>query len=210
MVEITDMELNIGGGAVLSSPFHSVDILQHIISFVGVNQYRFVAPISHGFQLVYLKLYPGNKQTYFNASSLEHAEISLEGQDNRHSKALCTSAARHGSLSTLLYLRSMDFPWNKGTFCMAAKFGHVHIIEFLYAKHCPFASNTCSYAALNGHVSVLKWAKTNDFPWHDGTCSSAAHNNHLAVLQWARENGCPWNKLTCQYAAKNGHLKLLQ
>jgi hypothetical protein len=43
--------------------FRNLDILQHIVLFVGDNQYRFVAAISKGFQALYLNLFSNpNKQ----------------------------------------------------------------------------------------------------------------------------------------------------
>jgi hypothetical protein len=58
-----------------SSPFDNLDILQHIISFVGKNQYRFVAIINQNFQQVYLQLFPENRKTYFNTSTIEHISM---------------------------------------------------------------------------------------------------------------------------------------
>jgi hypothetical protein len=57
------------------SPLDDFNLLQNIISFVGKNQYRFVAAINRDFQAVYLKLFPDNKQTYYNASTVGHAAL---------------------------------------------------------------------------------------------------------------------------------------
>jgi hypothetical protein len=59
----------------VSSIFQNVDILRAIVSFVGMNQYRFVATINKDFMATYLKLFPNNKETYINGSTVNHATI---------------------------------------------------------------------------------------------------------------------------------------
>jgi hypothetical protein len=97
------------------SPFENLDVRQHIISFVGKNQYRFVAAISRNFQAGYLQLYPDNKQTYYNVSTVEHADICFESHDAHRSSTLCKTAARHGNLSVLMYLESRECTWDTST-----------------------------------------------------------------------------------------------
>jgi hypothetical protein len=45
------------------SPLEDASLLQHIVSYVGINQYRYVASISKEFQRGYLHLFPDNKST---------------------------------------------------------------------------------------------------------------------------------------------------
>jgi hypothetical protein len=196
-----------------SSPLKDLDIAKNIIAFVGCNQYRFVAAISKDFQAAYQQLYPNNKRTYYNASTIQHANICIEeGRDVNHSNfsILCTSAARHGSLTALLHVRSLGVPWNASTCRMAAKFGHLHVLKYLHENDCRFDENTCSGAAFNGHLDILQWARKNNYPWRESTCNNAALNGCLNVLQWARANGCPWNERVCSNAAAKGHLEVLQ
>jgi hypothetical protein len=96
-----------------ATPFQHSDLLRHIISYVGEKQYRFVAAINKDFQAAYLELFHNDTQTYYNASTIKHAIISMEdGTVNddsmdddevglSSSSTLCTSAARHGSVFTL-------------------------------------------------------------------------------------------------------------
>jgi mRNA-degrading endonuclease HigB of HigAB toxin-antitoxin module len=45
------------------SPFTNIDIVQQIVSFVGGNQYRFVATINKDFKAAYMKQFPYNQKT---------------------------------------------------------------------------------------------------------------------------------------------------
>jgi hypothetical protein len=197
----------------VSSPFQNLDVLKCIVSFIGKNQYRFVAAINQSFKMTYHQLYPNNKTTYYNASTLKHAMICFEEchfmQQERFA-VLCTDAARHGNLSALQYLRENEVPWDQHTSSTAAKFGHLHILQYLHTNHCPWDAQTCANAALYGHLEVLQYARRNDCPCDGWTCRNAAENGNLEVLQWAHENGCPWNSCTSSCAAFNGHLTMLQ
>jgi hypothetical protein len=116
------------------SPLDNAHILQRIVAFVGTNQYRFVAVINHTFHTAYMQTFPHNsKKTIINASTILHAKICmLESQyQKRTCSVLCTSAARHGSLTPLQYLLSMGYSWNIAAYHMAAKYGHVHILKHL-------------------------------------------------------------------------------
>ena len=58
-----------------------IRIIKHILSFVGRNQYRFVAAINKGFKEAYLELFPENKTTHRNASTEKHARICWEEKE---------------------------------------------------------------------------------------------------------------------------------
>jgi hypothetical protein len=53
-------------------------LLATIISFVGCNQYRFVAAISKRLEAAYRNIFPDNKIKYMNASTMEHAKICVD------------------------------------------------------------------------------------------------------------------------------------
>jgi hypothetical protein len=171
-----------------SPPFENLDILQNIISFIGENQYRFVAAVNNDFKAVYLQLFPDNKQTSYNASTVEHVKICLKSQYIHHTctSTLCNSVARHGSISALIHLQSAGVPWDRSTCATAAKFGHLHILKHLHTHGCPWASDTCSNAALYGHLPLLQWARANGCPWDNDTCINAALNSHTSLLRWAQ------------------------
>jgi hypothetical protein len=194
-----------------SSPFYNLDILQHIISFVGQNQYRFVAIINPSFKKVYLQLFPENRETYCNASTIEHAKICFEESgDYINERKLCESAAKHGNLPVLQYLRSVNCSWNAGTCARAAKAGHLHILQWCRENGCHWNERTCEHAAEAGHLHILQWCRENGCLWNAQTCAYAALRGHLHVLQWCQENGCPWDEQTCANAALGGHLHILQ
>jgi hypothetical protein len=222
------------------TPLQDSNILQNIISFVGQNQYRFVAAVNRDFQAVYLQLFPDNKHTYYNASSVGHAtlcyndlaesnEVRLPRPDftrterRRFRRAvskqknnifkqgkLMTSAAKYGNLSALQYLRSVDCYWDERTCTVAVHNGHLTLLQWAHAHGCLWSSDTCAKAAEIERLDILQWARTNGCPWDVSTCHAAAKNGNLAMLQWAHANGCPWDKSTCNAAARNGHLAVLQ
>jgi hypothetical protein len=149
------------------SRFDDSCLLKCILSFVGNNQYRFVALINKEFQNVYLQLFPGNKSTYDNASTVEHAKICIAECRRIRSlrnATLCNSAVRHGDVSTLLYLRSIRFPWDQSTCSAAAKCNRLALLQLLHECGCPWDKTTCEFAAVNGHVEVLQWARAKKMP----------------------------------------------
>jgi hypothetical protein len=188
----------------------NADFLQHIISSVGCNQYRFVAAVSKDFRNAYLQLFPQNMSTYYNASTIEHADICImECRNIRQSATLCHAAIRHGSLPTLIYLHSLKYRWDDNVCNVAAQCGQLRILRYLRLNRCDWGK-TCEYAAQYGHLSVLQWAQAQGCPWDELTCAKASEHGHLGILQWVRTNGCPWDEQTCSGAAGCGHLQILQ
>ena len=161
--------------ALVTSTLDDLHLLKHIISFVGRYQYRFIAATNHRFQEAYEALYPGYKITYLNASTEKIAKMCWNEIDHENvypqdrEEELSGSAAAHGNLPVVKFLRSLHCRWNE---------------------------RTCAYAAKNGHLHVLKWCRANGCPWNEQTCSGAARYGRLNVLRWCRENGCPWDAHT--------------
>ncbi len=155
-----------------SFPFdQNLDVLKHVFSFVGQKQYRFVAGVNRCFQEAYLEEFPNEKWTYLNTSTEELARLcwSEIKHPNMHPNiyhqwVLCRSAAAHGKLPSLQFLRSVKCDWNE---------------------------RTCAAAAGTGHLNIVQWCRENGCPWDEYKCSSAAQNGHLNVLQWCRRKGCP-------------------
>jgi hypothetical protein len=186
------------------------DTLQHILSFVGCNQYRFVASVSKDFQNAYHQLYPENKTTYCNASTIGHAKICIaECKGTRKSVTLCYSAIRHGSLPALQYLRSSNYQWDAFVCNVAAQFGQLHILKYLRQKDCDWGK-TCELAVQYGHLPIVQWAHVNGCEWNEWTCAIAAEYGRLDILDWLHTNGCPWDEWTCWAAVEGGHLGILQ
>jgi hypothetical protein len=199
--------------------FQNADLLSNtgILSFVGHNQYRFVATINHKFHTIYLQLFPNNKRTHYNISTIEHTKISLEYtvlQNLRDARLSCL-AARYGCISTLKYAQTMGFQLGRWTWENAALYGQLHILQYGHANGYSWqSSHIYSAAAAKGHLHVIQWSHMNGFPWDDDddklTCYYAAINGHLEVLQYAHSNCCPWDFGTCCGAARYGYLEILQ
>lgn len=131
---------------------------------------------------------------------------------------ICDSAARHGQLGMLRYLRSLDPPcdWGADTCSQAALGGHFEVILWLRSQEppCEWGSRTTAYAAHGGHFSLLQWlcAQEPPCPLTSAACSHAAGAGHLDVLKWlrSREPPYPWDSSSCFFAAKSGHLHVLE
>ena len=192
-----------------TSPIDNLDglLLSEIISFIGPFHYYFIATINRRFQESYLEVFP-NKETTINASTLGYAELCchsicrLRYFDSRKlcasavddtGRKLCASAAYHGCLPALKYLRSIDCNWDTSTCSNAAMNDHFHILQWARKQGCPWDTETCCNAAKYGHFHLLQWVRKNGCRWDDRTCSYAAENGHLQILHWARKHGCQWN-----------------
>jgi hypothetical protein len=197
-------------------------LLSKIISYVGQNQYRFVATLDRRFHKHYAQLFPNDTSTYLNASTLEVAKFCVE--ELRHDSLF-------GTKFCSLELAYKRFPWEifyrLFWICQsAAKLGNLPALDFVLSEFlCKFPDKCCkkelykefericSNAARNGHRHILLYAKENDshewYKWNEVTCAAAAENS-LEMLQWVRENGCPWNSSTCACAAKSGNFDALK
>ena len=129
-------------------------------------------------------------------SSVERVKWAVNVMGATPNEHWCESAAMHGCLPALQWLRENDCPWG-ATMPYAAEGGHVHVLQWARQNGCPWDARTCSDAALHGHFETVKWARQNGCPWDEKTCSDAARNGHFEILKWARQNGCPWDKDYC-------------
>ena len=191
--------------------------LTEIVSFIGSNQYRFVAAINRRFHDAYLHAFPDNKETEINASTVSHAKICFEewgmysALDEDQRQDLCCSAAKHGSLPALLYLCSVNCVLTEWVSVIAAEHGHLHIIEWADRNGSPWNLHACTLAARNGHLHVMQWARTtHGCEWSHIACETAARNAQLHILQWAHESGYQLSVRVCAAAAENGHLHVLK
>ena len=125
--------------------------------------------------------------------------MEIDKTDYWQKRHLCSSAAAHGSIPALQYLRDHDSQWNETLFGSASLNDHM------------FVARWWEKAAMNGHVNVLQWCRENGCPWDDATCYYAANGGHLNVLQWCLESGCPWRKDECRSIADScDHFHVVQ
>ena len=162
-----------------TSPLDNADIVRLVVSFIGRKHYRFIAMINQSFYTAHSKEFPMDKRTAFNASTIECAKISCDESKyhltDQQKRKLLHSAAIHGSLPDMQYLRSLNCEWSTWICATLAQFGHLHALQYAHENGCP---------------------------WDVETCALAARSGHLHVLQYAHENGCPWNEWT-RYFGKN-------
>ena len=106
----------------------------------------------------------------------------------------CASAALHGHLEVLKYLReTAKAPWAEGTASLAAENGHLHLLEYLVErKYDQFCEDACAYAAENGHLDCLKYLReTAKAPWNSAAVQEAHRYNHPECLRYLLDNNCP-------------------
>jgi hypothetical protein len=194
------------------------NILRDILSYVGEDQYRFVATVNRNFRNTYVSLYP-DKTTFLNVSTMGHATICCQEIcdreyshcEERYRFILCKNATKMGDLSILKFLYSNDCPlyyhyhqWFTeymlitDTFKVAVKSGHVHILQWMkkleeYSYMTKSSSgHEMKWAARHGQLDALKWLHANGFKWGQRNLYNvAAERGHLPVLQWLLDNNCP-------------------
>eukprot|EP00797_Seminavis_robusta_P011460 Sro1869_g302640.1 ankyrin repeat protein (303) ;mRNA; f:7109-8123 len=123
--------------------------------------------------------------------------------------AVCSKAARAGSIDVMRWALQMGFTWDENTCATAAGCGYLEMVRWLHHNGCPWDASTCTEAAAGGHLEVIKYAHDNGCPWNSMTYSNAAENCNFEVIRYAHENGCPRDAETCNKAASAGNLKLV-
>jgi hypothetical protein len=195
-----------------TNPLSALDVLQseiwsnHILPFVGVGSYRYVAGTNRQLRKMYTELFPMEKTTHVLLSSSQAALALQEvGEENR--TVLCPMAARGGGLEALQFLLvDRNCQWAASTCAAAARGGHLPVVQWASQHGCPW----------NDHV-VPKWGQITEFlkgnrrlgPWEDDTCAVAAERGYLHIVQWAWANGFRMSRYMTIAAARNGHLQTL-
>ena len=158
-------------------PLDNLDLLKEILLFVGPNQFRFIAGINPRFRDAYQETFPDHTFTYWNASTMENAKFCRDEliyfdpilyylPDHNPEIQLCRSAARHGNLRVLQFLRALDFEWDERVCASAARYGHLEVLQWCREHGCPWDATTCKCATLNGYWNVLQWCRANGCPCH--------------------------------------------
>jgi hypothetical protein len=69
----------------------------------------------------------------------------------------CASAALHGYLDVLEFLRARTCPWDPWTFACASKRGHLDVMHWLLEQGCPWDSRVF----LNASPAVVRWLEAH-------------------------------------------------
>jgi hypothetical protein len=196
-------------------------ILQHILSYVGNYQYLFVANVNCIFRNAYTTLFP-TKETYYNASTMEHTRLCYNGEHINHQRSLlCNSAAAYGNIEALNFLaenhvslRLEHQPISE----VIVKNGHLHVLEWVLQNNnnsqqqlrIPWY-DLMTYAARHGNLTILQWLYTNGGPlFSERTCQLAAIGGHLHILKWLHRYDCPVDASIFAEAAYYGHVDVLE
>ena len=125
---------------------------------------------------------------------------------------ICYYAAANGDIPMLQWMHEIDCLWEGQACSSAATHGHLNVLQWLRCElKCRWTASICSDAAENGHLHVIQWAHSEGCPWDCCTLRSAIENGHFDVLVFALDHDCPTdNENLCYYAASSGHLEILQ
>jgi hypothetical protein len=193
------------------SPLHDLihpedPIGNHILSFVGDGEYRFVGGVCKSFKEAYSSKFP-DKTMCYNMSTMKLAKFCWEEapEDEKH---LLRCLVQEQTWYYIVHLDDLNgedwelLKWAKSTFgCSCGTETPEEVGD---------TGETCSVAVRNGQLDLLKLARKKGFKWNKGTTLAALASGHLEILQWALENGCPKYFDTCRFAAENGFLDILQ
>jgi hypothetical protein len=181
--------------------FDRMDVLSCILSFVGPNQYRFVAPISQKFRAAYAHTFNNETITSINTCSIAHTKICLNELKN----------------DNLIDGNQEDtFPGRNDT-GMLSRIGQsaayrniVTLLEYLRSEGLAWDVCLCSEAAKGGHFDLVKWLHANDCPWDESACAEVAARGDLEMLEWMIDRGCEPDARIHMAAAAHGYLHVLK
>jgi len=207
-----------------------LEVLKLCLSFVGSEDYRFIAIVSHMFREGYRELYVHCCVTSMKnvVSSIPRVKIFVKEAKGIHVlERVIKAAAGEGQLDILKWTNK-DTLLGCGSIATfeASKFGHLDVIKWLYKKNfivIVHGRDLCTGASEGGFLNILKWwvgADKLGFALDDYgvICRNAADEGHLHILRWVKENKCVWKHLQtstfivniCENAASKGHLEILK
>ncbi len=143
-------------------------------------------------------------------NSLECLKYIISNGNIRHGINLCNSAALHGKLEHLEYLKELGFVWGYNTCIYAIMNDNVNCLAFAYENDCPCDEIECTTTAASyGSYNCLKYMCEKGLETSELTTAYAAKYGNLECLKYLRDINCEWDKLTTEYAAMNGQLECL-
>ena len=117
----------------------------------------------------------------------------------------CASAALHGHLKVLKYLREeAKATWDSRMATFAARKGHLHILKYLFESNYNQFEYACEDAAKNGHLDCLKYLhETAKAPWDYRAVRKAHKYNQTECVQYLLDKNCPFPE---GWSYENGEL----
>lgn len=142
---------------------------------------------------------------------IERTWIPGEDDGSFFHERLCATAARHGDLTVLRWLRERKCPWDATTCVEAARKGRIVALRWARENGCPWGEKVFEEAAAASKREVLEWLynQSSPCPWDSRSCQRAAQNGDLETLRWLRRRECPWDGNVLYEAARANHEQLL-
>ena len=195
--------------------------VDHILPFLGVGYYVFVAGVNKQLKMFYEAyvarfqrprltycLLPDN---YVKVTTFQIAFSSVSGAEYWARDNSEYVDRVHVDGVGMVPFAFPPPPHSVGTLAcnMAASNGNILVLKWAMRLHYTWDCGTCASAAKTGQLQMLKFLHENGCPWDEWTCHNAARFGHMEVLVYARRMGCPWDKYTIQEAARGGHLDIV-
>lgn len=123
----------------------------------------------------------------------------------------CASAAEHGYLEILQYLRVHNCPWDERVADGAIKYGNLENLQWIVQNGCRINSEGAIYlAAYYGHLHIVKWLRSQGYKWGYDFIKITIQNGHHHIIRWVYENNYPFDPIVFSHIMKYGNLELLK
>jgi hypothetical protein len=181
-----------------SDPLLHFDVLQTVLSYVGVGHHLFVAFVSKWWQELYATL-PDQQLTVYNESDTKHAitcapnmtlfssvlatpsrvKLAHKSGVSCISRAYWRAAGLHADTATLRAAHQLGMNYTKTTMAGAAECNKLAEVQFLYGQGCYWPSGLLENASNSGYFELVRWCYEHGCPCQDA-------NQHL---RYAAETG---------------------
>jgi hypothetical protein len=194
--------------------------MNHILPFVGKNQYRFIGAVNRNFRVSYFTVFSPTT-SYENVTTMEQAHLCCKDLDFDQRAALCKAMIKKGepNIVKIAFAVNSDFyrfsqERQVQLTAAAAESGDFDLLRWLVEKNCEVDEEAFSGAALNGNLAMFQWLY--DLPSLDfyrysddeSDFSDDGHFNPPDVLSARRY--VPWNYKIYENAALHGHLPIIE
>jgi hypothetical protein len=155
---------------------------EHILPFVGRDQFAFVGFVNRGFCRAYLSIFPA-------ITTFEHILTMPQAK-------MCYRSIRRD-----------EFGSQEDAFRHMAGRGRLDILEFWHSKGIQWDFRAPQEAAIAGYLPILQWLyqhacyrQKNHSWWDRHVASAAASHSDLTMLKWLYKQYCKFDARTCSSA----------
>ena len=191
--------------------------VNHILPFVGMGHYAFVASVNHHLNDMYKAFCDTVKScplVWVKAKCVNRTRDAFR-TDTFYQSAVFSSV----TCAEYWFNQSQNMLNCLTDYCaLISQTGNPEILQWAQQKNLPCNSRTCAEIAKHGHLSLLKYAHENVTYRYTSAKRTfkCSLESHVLECRWEKkatyhhENECLWDEDTCRSAAVNGHIECLQ